>query len=163
MQYSVLGTDGNKYGPVDLPTLKQWVSEGRVYPTTQVTNHASNMTLTASQMPELGLAAANAYGAVAPPAAFSQYPRGATMGGMPVQTRNYLGIIIIRVLLGVGLSLISSFGGLIFTGYALYYGIRAYSSGRDSNGLACLLISALGFTFVVLYTIYKFSTGMFRY
>ena len=85
MQYSVKGTDGNTYGPVDLITLKQWVQEGRVLPNAQVTDNLSNRTMQASQMPELGLSAGptNPYAnAPVPPANYNPYPRDGQMGQM---------------------------------------------------------------------------------
>ena len=57
MQYTVSDQVGNQYGPVDFMTLKHWVSEGRVLPHSKITDNLSNLTLLASQMPELGLAA----------------------------------------------------------------------------------------------------------
>jgi hypothetical protein len=32
MQYYVIGPDGNRYGPADVPTLRQWVLERRILP-----------------------------------------------------------------------------------------------------------------------------------
>ncbi len=32
MQYYVIGPDGSKYGPADIPTLKQWAAENRLDP-----------------------------------------------------------------------------------------------------------------------------------
>ena len=89
MQYSVKGTDGNTYGPVDLITLKQWVQEGRVLPNAQVTDNLSNRTMQASQMPELGLSAGptNPYAnAPVPPANYNPYPRDGQMHGQPRDT-----------------------------------------------------------------------------
>jgi len=34
--YSVIASDGNQYGPVDLSTIQQWIQEGRVLPDTQI-------------------------------------------------------------------------------------------------------------------------------
>ena len=36
MRYFVIGDDGQKYGPADVPTLQAWVNEGRLLPTQQV-------------------------------------------------------------------------------------------------------------------------------
>ena len=71
MQYSVIGSDGNQYGPVDLITLKQWVADGRVMPHTQVIDNLASTTLMANQMPELGMTSVTGHYAntTAPPQA----------------------------------------------------------------------------------------------
>ncbi len=34
MRYFVVSLDGQKYGPADIPTLQQWIAEGRIMPNT---------------------------------------------------------------------------------------------------------------------------------
>lgn len=34
MRYFVVSLDGQKYGPADIPTLQQWIGEGRIMPST---------------------------------------------------------------------------------------------------------------------------------
>lgn len=53
--YSVVGSDGQVYGPVDMPTLEQWVREGRIQPSTNMIDpidgrvyRAQDLTLMAS-------------------------------------------------------------------------------------------------------------------
>lgn len=36
MRYFVIGPDGSKYGPADVPTLNTWATENRVLPTTML-------------------------------------------------------------------------------------------------------------------------------
>ncbi len=53
MQYIVRGPDGREYGPVDLPTLKEWIRQGRISHDSKVRNLNNGMLLMASNMPEL--------------------------------------------------------------------------------------------------------------
>lgn len=41
MRYFVIGDDGQKYGPADIPTLQGWIREGRLLPTQQLEDEAS--------------------------------------------------------------------------------------------------------------------------
>ena len=36
MRYFVIGSTGELYGPADIPTLNQWITEGRLLPTSMV-------------------------------------------------------------------------------------------------------------------------------
>jgi len=51
--YSVMGADGQRYGPVDIATLRAWVTEGRVTADTQVVLGPSGEAQPASALPEL--------------------------------------------------------------------------------------------------------------
>ena len=51
--YSVVGSDGQVYGPVDMATLSQWIAEGRVTPTTNLIDPLDGRTLPAGQAPAL--------------------------------------------------------------------------------------------------------------
>lgn len=57
MDYKVLGSDGQLYGPVDLATLKQWVNEGRIVADSVIELQASGQRVPAAAIPELGLSA----------------------------------------------------------------------------------------------------------
>ncbi len=64
--YTVVALDGQKYGPVDLPTLNAWAADGRVVPTTTLES-ADGQRLQASQVPGIvfgagGTGAAPGYG-----------------------------------------------------------------------------------------------------
>jgi hypothetical protein len=50
MQYYVIGPDGNRYGPGDMQTLKQWVLENRVTPQTMIEDLATGQRLPASSI-----------------------------------------------------------------------------------------------------------------
>lgn len=51
--FSVRGADGKVYGPVDLDTLRQWATEGRLVPTTEVIEIATQRRMPASYVPGL--------------------------------------------------------------------------------------------------------------
>lgn len=48
MRYYVFAPNGQRFGPADLPTLQQWVNEGRVLPNSMIEEEASGMRLAAS-------------------------------------------------------------------------------------------------------------------
>ena len=48
--YSIVGSDGGKYGPADLETLMQWAKEGRLTPEMTVEDAATGATGTAQAM-----------------------------------------------------------------------------------------------------------------
>ena len=50
MQYFVIGPDGAKYGPADIPTLKQWAADNRVAPQTTLEDSATGQRLAAGQV-----------------------------------------------------------------------------------------------------------------
>jgi len=77
--YTILGSDGNQYGPVTLAQFRAWVQEGRVNAQTQVWRSDTTEWCAASALLELGLAAPVA---VAIPAPTGGWPGHATM---PVQ------------------------------------------------------------------------------
>ena len=53
MQYYVIGPDGNRYGPGDEPTLKQWVMENRITANTMLEQFETGQRLPASSIPGL--------------------------------------------------------------------------------------------------------------
>ena len=74
MQYYVIGPDGNRYGPGDVPTLRQWVLENRLTPHTMLEHFETGQRIPAASLPELFPANPQSPGyeqAMAP----AQYPR----------------------------------------------------------------------------------------
>lgn len=53
MGYYVIANDGNRYGPADIETLRQWVREGRVAPNTTLEDEFTGTQIRASLLPEL--------------------------------------------------------------------------------------------------------------
>jgi len=60
--YTMIGTDGQQYGPVSLEQFKSWIGEGRVAMDTKVMRSDTQSWLAARQYPELGLSQAVAGG-----------------------------------------------------------------------------------------------------
>ncbi len=56
MTFYVIGTDGSKYGPTDIPTLQQWVAEGRVVSQTLLEEVETGRQGYASSVPSLSFA-----------------------------------------------------------------------------------------------------------
>lgn len=61
MRYFVVTSDGQKFGPADVPTLQQWATEGRLLATSMLEEEISGNRVPASGVPGLNL------GAPAPP------------------------------------------------------------------------------------------------
>jgi TM2 domain-containing membrane protein YozV len=61
--YSVVGADGQTYGPVSLDTLKQWCSQGRVIPTSNLIAVGTGQIMRASDLHELQPYFQSGYGA----------------------------------------------------------------------------------------------------
>ncbi len=51
--YSIIGADGNQYGPVEIQILVQWAREGRVVSDTTVMDHSTGRRFLACDLPEL--------------------------------------------------------------------------------------------------------------
>jgi hypothetical protein len=63
-QFFVIGADGSKYGPADVPTLSQWAADNRLTPTTELENAATGSRTSANMVagivfPTAAAAAAN--------------------------------------------------------------------------------------------------------
>lgn len=55
MRYFVLDAQGNQYGPVDVPTLNQWVRDGRILPSTQILVENTGKVIPAQMVPGINL------------------------------------------------------------------------------------------------------------
>ncbi len=51
--YMVVGADGSTYGPADFATLKAWVADGRILPSTMLINEQTQVRLQARYIPGL--------------------------------------------------------------------------------------------------------------
>ena len=79
MQYYVIGPDGNRYGPGDLQTLKQWAAESRVTPQTMLEDFSTGQRIPASSVAGLFEVAAMPGAQMNPyqnPPTPAGYPRG---------------------------------------------------------------------------------------
>jgi hypothetical protein len=72
--YTILGTDGNQYGPVTADQFKAWAREGRVGGETQVWRSDQPSWMAAAALPELGL----------PAGATAALPMTAPAMGLPI-------------------------------------------------------------------------------
>jgi len=53
MRYFVIGANGELYGPADIPTLNQWIAEGRLLPTSMIQEELGGARFAASLLKEL--------------------------------------------------------------------------------------------------------------
>jgi hypothetical protein len=60
VRYYVISSDGQRYGPADLPTLNQWIQEGRLLPNQMLEDEASGQRMPASSVSELNFPAQGA-------------------------------------------------------------------------------------------------------
>jgi hypothetical protein len=64
--YTVIGSDGKQYGPITREQLSGWISEGRIIAESQIWRSDMPDWVTASALPELGVAAPTAAAIPAP-------------------------------------------------------------------------------------------------
>ncbi len=69
MNYFVLTSDGQKYGPADIALLNQWIAEGRIQPTAMLQEEGTNLQVRASTVPALKFGPNNPSLGGAPPVA----------------------------------------------------------------------------------------------
>lgn len=178
MQYMVVGADGKEYGPVDETTLRQWASENRVTPTSQLRDVLSNQTMAASgiaglfpQMPSAPPTVQNMYtpqagGTNTPPppgTAWSQppsaYPRqGPGYVGKSTDGSGIFWRSIIYSLASVLLFFVIHGLGLIWAGYAVYYAFRSHGMGH-SRSIIAIVVSIVALTVVIIGWIIRLNTG----
>ena len=79
--YTIIGADGQQYGPISLEQLKVWVGEKRVNPETKVLRSDMNSWLPAAQYTELGMAQ-QVQPLAATPATFAAGPNVAGAAGV---------------------------------------------------------------------------------
>lgn len=159
MNYYVIGDQGQKYGPADVPTLNEWIAQGRVQPHTMLEDEASGGRIAARATPGLN------FPMVPPPAAAagSPYPRTnayATAPAAPMAASgNAMGYALGGIALGI-LSPISTFlifyGGIILGGYGVRLSWRAKDEGSPLGWVGIVLnILAIGFALVYRAMVYR--------
>ncbi len=110
MNYYVVGADGRQYGPADIATLRQWVTELRVVAVTELVDAQTGQRITAAAAPGL----ADLFGQPEAPAAPPPAPAGPVQGvpyplhpqagyTVPVmgENKSYLTAMVLAVLFGV--------------------------------------------------------------
>lgn len=162
MEYMVLASDGQEYGPATVETLKQWVQEDRLRPESMLKDFHTGQRLPASQVPGL-------FAATAPPPQAGQpslgnwsqtpsspYPRpgyapagnqgsGALWGSI---IRSGLAVLFFFVFHGIG---------VVFAIYAVVYAFQAKSQGNQYGPIA-IGISLAALAAVLIGWILRFST-----
>ena len=135
MKYIIRGLNGKEYGPVDQPTLVEWVRQGRVSPDTKIRNLDNGMMLMASNMPELdGLFMINqARQATAISSGFLYMKPGANH--QEDRWEDYKFVIMMCVL-GILFSLILGWFALVFTILGLKRAWEASKEQKEMSGLA---------------------------
>ncbi len=68
LRYFILAPDGQPYGPADIPTINQWIAEGRILPTTLLQPEGSTMRVAASTIDGLVWGANQTFQAYTPQA-----------------------------------------------------------------------------------------------
>jgi len=147
----VIGFDGQEYGPADIPTLRQWVQEGRINTLSKLRDFTTGRVVEAGSIPELFPSS------TPPPPVGAAYARpGAPMGYQQAENPALLyrtlgyslgGVVLFFVLHGIG---------LIFSGYGLYYAFQLKSSG-SKYGVPVLVLSGICFAAVALGWVLRMS------
>lgn len=133
--YSVIGADGQVYGPVDLDTIRRWCQEGRVLPTTNLIDPIDGRVFPASYAPELAASFAQQ-----PPVAPQFQAPSATMGtGYPIQGTPYPR----QYGQPYGGSPRSKVVGIVLAFFLGSLGIHRFYLGHTGSGIAMLLITVL--------------------
>ena len=149
--YSVVGSDGQVYGPVDMATLSQWIAEGRVTPTTNLIDPLDGRVIQAGHAPALmgnfppvpvqappqapgfgGAAMPNPY---ATPASYG-YPRPGTVMGYSGPPKSKLVAILLALFLG-GVGMHRFYLGHVSTGIAL---LALWLAGFVTCGVTWLVV-----------------------
>jgi hypothetical protein len=73
MRYFVIADDGNRYGPADIPTLNEWIQQGRLLPTTLLEEEGSGARISANSVMGLNFGGAAPVG---PPSGVQPGPSG---------------------------------------------------------------------------------------
>lgn len=143
--YRVVASDGQVYGPVDVPTIEQWCREGRVLATTNLIDPLTSRVLQAQELPEL--ASIFSVPPVSPPVVQGPPQSAATSvtgprGQTPIQIINQVGPQYPATPAGPYAPKQRVVAGLL----ALFFGplgIHRFYLGHNGLGVAMLLITIL--------------------
>ncbi|HJP82632.1 MAG TPA: hypothetical protein VJ835_03930 [Fimbriimonadaceae bacterium] len=127
MRYFVIGANGELFGPADIPTLNQWIAEGRVLPTTMVQEELGGARFAASMLTGLAFSA--------------QYPRAQSFGNQYVQD----GATEMKNAWTYGIIGLFCFG-IILGPVGLFYAIKAKQLGHPQaigGIILCGIVTAL--------------------
>jgi len=144
--YSVIGGNGQVYGPVDLKTLEQWIRQGRVLPTTILIDPITGQTGPASSMPYSSGFFAPAVPPVAAPTPASA-PLHTNIQVPPPQGNFNVQVVVNNVGQNQPVMPTTGYKSKVAAGLlALFlgcFGIHQFYLGKNGNGIAMLLITVL--------------------
>lgn len=166
--YFVIGPDGSKYGPADVPTLSSWATENRLTSATEVEDAATGVRMTAAQIPGIVFPQATATsssiygGTVSNPTstagytgaanpAYASYPRDGGNSG-----DNGAGLITASFICS-GLGLICC--PCLFSVAGIILGVMGKNKGNDKGQLAIILGVASLVLGIVLGVVLQSVTG----
>jgi len=142
--YTIIGADGQQYGPISLEQLKGWVAERRVNPETKILRSDINSWLPAAQYTELGMAQQIQPVAASAPQTFATAPNVAGAAGAALIRRAHAsarwfywiaGLSVINTLIAM------SKAGLVFVvGLGTTQIIDGIASRMESGGMAVALV-----------------------
>ena len=163
MQYMVIGSDGNEYGPADFRTLQQWAADSRLTPGSRLRDMQTGQELQAGSLPDLfPQPAPVSQPAQQPdPQAQSDWSQAPTYYAPPAKTVIHDGFpwrILIYSALGLVLFFAFQGLGLIFAGFAVYYAIGLKSDNSKWAPLA-LGVSILSLVAILIGLYFRFSGG----
>lgn len=163
MRYYVLAPTGERYGPADVPTLNQWVADGRVAPNARLMEELSGSVVAASSVPGLTFASTpipppspTTYAPMSPPmpgAAYqppTNYPRPGMAYGAGLPADNGSKDLWAAFGMAVGAPLLGfiSFYGIFLAIAGVGASWRAYQKGQKLGILALVLnVLAIGGAF----------------
>lgn len=176
MRYYVLATDGQKYGPADVPTLQEWANERRLLPDTMLEAEGSGAQIAAGAVPGLTFAApaepappvalptppAPGLGVPGPytqaPGPVSNYPRGPQAGSFTTPTygqpqysfqdngKKDMILAFVMVPVSIVISLFIGLGGIITAMFGVRMAQQAMNKGQ-SVAVVALVLNVLAVIF----------------
>lgn len=136
MRYFVIGANGELYGPADIPTLNQWIAEGRLTPTSMIQEEFGGARFAASMLTELNFNAS--------------YPRGAAASGAEPGDQEFKIAWI--------MSIVGFLCCTYLTPVGLIYAIIAKRKGH-SKATGAVVFSAIIVVISIAWTIFFFKIG----
>ncbi len=157
----VYGENGAKYGPADLPTLQQWVGEGRIAPATVLEDSLTGMQISAGSLP--GLFNVQSQPAQTPAASPSQpiqtpYVRYDSSQDYS-QARNYgQASLVLLVISCIPCCVIGSWWGIAISATGLGCAVAAQKHGYEKGqayftwGIIMVVINVIGFILATIFS-----------
>ena len=146
--YTMIGADGQQYGPISLDQIKTWIAEGRIAGDTKIQRSDTRSWLPAWQYPELGLAQAPPAAAPPPPLSATAPPASAQVQDPLLERRARMGARWFFWIAGLSLfntfSMISSSTPTVFVvGLAVTRKIYEFSGPEAAGTALNIVVSGL--------------------